>query len=115
MEPWSLLFSFHECYLGPGQAQGGAGTVPGQDPVPGQSLAPGAGPGIAPGPDPGTQYSVSELLLALKTKLLQIVGLRSSKYYLNDFPTCLLEIFATGHQGGTVAAAARNRPHHNWQ
>merc|ERR1712110_1222758 len=40
---------------GPGPAQGGAGTAPGQDLIPGQSLAPGVAPGIVPGPDPGHQ------------------------------------------------------------
>merc|ERR550519_2699608 len=42
---------------GLGLAQGGAGIAPGQDLVPGQSLAPGVAPGMAPGivpgPDPG--------------------------------------------------------------
>ena len=39
--------------LGPGPAQGGAETAPGQDLVPSLGLALGEAPGIALDPDPG--------------------------------------------------------------
>ena len=82
---------------GLGPAQGGAGIAPGQDLVPGQSLAPGVAPGIVPGPDPGTQSEVFELVLAHESLFIQSVFLQSvpSDYKVNPTKQHLLSEWHT--------------------